>query len=409
MLVLSCLQRCRWSCAPALLSLLLLSGQAFAQVFGSPTFFPVSSTNSNPQAILLGDLNGDGNLDLVVGSACADAQCDQGIVSVFLGNGDGTFQSPTTYLTDFAPSAFALADFNGDGKLDVVVVNRCVYYPGGCLVGGSVQVFLGNGDGTFPSPESTGIGGFLGLPVGIAVADFNGDGKPDLALTYIAGGVIRYTDSGFVLLGNGDGTFGEAVPFLGSQKVDDPLDLVAGDFNGDGKMDLAVIASRWGNVDILLGNGDGTFLPWSSFRTGHGVALTAADINGDGHLDLATTDAVGVRLAYGNGDGTFAPPTGLNTAPGASPHRIITGDFNGDGRVDLAVALSSVDPTIFVVYINQLNGKFQKQFFAASGRQLAALAAGDLNHDGALDLVVLDSQNNDVGVFLNAGGASATR
>jgi hypothetical protein len=298
-----------------------------------------------------------------------------------------------------------LGDFNGDGKLDVVVVNRCV--SGGCLRGGSVQVFLGVGDGMLQLPVSTGTSAFLGSPIGIAVADFNRDGKLDLAVTFIDGGLIGPTDSGLMFLGKGDGTFGEVLPFLGNARVDDPDGLVAGDFNGDGKMDLAVIASRWGNVDVLLGNGDGTFLPKSAFHTGHGRALTAADINGDGHLDLAVTTANVVRLAYGNGDGTFQAVVGLTTDPGADPKTVAAGDFNGDGRQDFAVALGVEE--MFVVYINKANGRFEKQFFAAPGGPIG-LAVGDLNNDGALDIAVMNAENNNVGIFLNTSGkATATR
>jgi hypothetical protein len=236
------------------------------------------------------------------------------------------------------------------------------------------------------------------------VADFNGDGKLDLAVTFIGGGFIRYTDSGLVLLGNGDGTFGEVLPFLGNARVDDPDGLVAGDFNGDGKMDLAVIASRWGNVNVLLGNGDGTFVEKSTFHTGHGRALIAADINGDGHLDLAAITANVVRLAYGNGDGTFAAPIGLTTSPEADPKAIAAGDFDGDGREDFAVALGVEE--MLVVYIHKPNGKFEKQFFSAPGGPIG-LAVGDLNNDGALDIVVMNVDSNNVGVFLNTGGKAA--
>jgi hypothetical protein len=144
MFALSCLRHCRRLRTPVLLFILLVGGQAFAtSLFGPPTFVSISPTKSDPEAIALGDLNGDGNLDMVVGSACADSQCFQGMINVFLGNGDGSFQPPTAYLAEFQPSAFAVADFNGDGKLDVVVINPCVFYQADAFSGVRCRYFSG--------------------------------------------------------------------------------------------------------------------------------------------------------------------------------------------------------------------------------------------------------------------------
>ena len=390
------------------LAMLLISGQLFANtLFGPPRDIPISGYYSS--LIALGDLNNDGNLDIVVGSAFGSPS-GNGLITVLLGNGDGTFKPPVQYETGYDPEAFALADVNGDGKLDIVALTNCLPGYGGCPPAGTIQVFLGNGDGTFQSPIFSGI--TTSFAFAVAAADFDGDRRLDLAATFETGcgyGGFSPCDYGLIFKGNGDGTFRGGSTFFLTSNGSDLLDLVAADFNGDGKTDLALIRAQQGNVDILLGNGDGTFLngiflPWSSFHTGHGRSLTAADINGDGHLDLAVTTAAVLRIAYGNGDGTFGTPIGLNTTTDPDPKQVIAGDFDGDGRLDLAVALGSNG--MLAVYINKPSGTFQRRLFAAPGGPVG-LAAGDLNHDGYLDIVTINDSNSvgftnhSVGVFLN--------
>jgi FG-GAP-like repeat/Abnormal spindle-like microcephaly-assoc'd, ASPM-SPD-2-Hydin len=397
-----------WSPVLLFIPMLVTNGAASADpLFGSPRNIPISG-NFAP-FIALGDLNNDGNLDIVVGSTCA-ATCEHGTITVLLGKGDGTFKSGSIYKTEYGTGPFAIADINGDGRLDVVAINACPFVGnGGCLMNGTIQVFLGNGDGTLRAPISSPTNlFFLGGPASAAVADFDGDGLLDLAVSFIGGGFIGpQVDSALVFKGNGNGSFGNRSELFLPTSAYDPVGMVAADFNGDGKPDLAVIASQHGNVNIFLGNGDGTFSPWSSFHTGPGKSLTAADINGDGHLDLAVSTAQPLRIAYGNGDGTFQTPIGLNTGTSdffSDPRQVITGDFDGDGRLDLAVALGFSG--MMAVYINKPNGTFQRRFFSSSGGSVG-LAAGDLNHDGYPDIVGLNNSNaegftaNSIDVFLN--------
>jgi hypothetical protein len=196
-------------------------------------------------------------------------------------------------------------------------------------------VLLGNGDGTFQTARNFATAGII---VSVAVGDFNGDGRPDLAL-HSVGGVS-------VLLGNGDGTFQDARNFLiaGSTSLQS---MAVGDFNGDGRLDL-VLTHYDGNVSVLLGNGDGTFQDARTFSAGSSAyAVVVGDFNGDGRLDLAGFFS-GVRVLLGNGDGTFQT-TNVSYFTGNDPTAVAVADFNGDGLPDLAVtSFISNDVTILL-------------------------------------------------------------
>jgi hypothetical protein len=258
--------------------------------------------------------------------------CSGGSVSILLGNGDGTFQAPLSFNTifnsGFQTSAFALAagDFNGDGKVDLAV---STFFQGGAII-----IYQGQGDGTFLAGAQYTIGTTLSQPPqAIVVADFNGDGKLDLAL---ADGIEASHLS--ILLGNGDGTFQSEVEYATGSY---PYAIMAADFNGDGKLDLAVANANVAasSVSILFGNGDGTFQTHVDYPTGVGAqSLALGDFNGDGKLDLIAADTASNTLSvlFGNGDGTFQPHQDF--VVGARPISIVARDFNGDGHLDLAVA-----------------------------------------------------------------------
>jgi len=335
------------------------------------------------ESIAVGDFNGDGKLDLVVTNNLSSG----GTVSVLLGNGDGTFQAPRTYGVGASPYGVAVGDFNGDGKLDLVVTNSGS--------SGSVSVLLGNGDGTFQAAVNYNVGTY---PYSVAVGDFNGDGKPDLVVTNYTSSTSDNSVS--VLLGNGDGTF---QPALNSAAGTDLISVAVGDFSGDGILDLALASYLSGKLTVLLGNGDGTFQPPVNYTVGKNSRLVVAGgFNGDGKLDLAVANAANlpgntVSVLLGNGDGTFQAAVNYGVTF-SSPVSVAVGDFNGDGKPDLAVAL--LDGTVTVLPGNG-DGTFQAGVSYAVGGGLLSVAVGDFNRDGQPDLAMANQAGNSVAILLN--------
>jgi len=342
--------------------------------FEAAHFYTLAS-DVTEEGVAAADVNGDGKLDMVTSSG-----------SVFLGNGDGTFQPPTTFPTG-GGSSIAAGDFNGDGKIDVVTVG---------VFDNFLSLSLGNGNGTFQA--ATQIAAICGPYV--TTGDFNGDGKLDLAVvsnTSRCGGTAGLA----VLLGNGDGTFQPATFYpIGNQG--NFSSIAVADFNGDGKPDLAVCNGADNTISVLLNQGNGTFSVGSPIAAGSGPsAVTAADFNRDGKVDLAVANQFSnnVSVLLGNGNGTFMTP--VTYATGASPEFIVTTDFNRDGNPDLAVANTNAGS------ITVLTGNGDGTFTAAANLPAVLIplnmAVADFNHDGSQDLAV-STNTAAVGVILNAEG-----
>ncbi len=306
-----------------------------------------------PEAVAVGDFNGDNKPDMVV------ANFSTSDVSVFLGNGDGTFGAAVSYAVGSNPFGVTIGDFNGDGKADLVVGNGN---------SNNLSVLLGNGDGTFQAAVN-----YSGAYDWVVTGDFNGDGITDLA-SLGAGGAS-------VMLGKGDGTFfPQAIYPTGSGS----FGISAGDFNGDGRVDLAVSNNGDNDVTILLGNGDGTFRTAGRFATGGRPRdVTVGDFNGDGKADLGIANNLDntVSVLTGNGDGTFQTAANYPLATAFGWH-VVAGDVNSDGKTDLVAGSS--------VLLGNGDGTFQSVVnYSTLGYQASALS--DLNGDGVPDIAVAGS------------------
>jgi hypothetical protein len=359
-----------------------------------PLFLPAvnySSGGDTPTSAVVADLNGDGKPDIVV------VNNQSSTIGVLLGNGDGTFQPVVTYDSGGQlPNYIAIADVNGDGKPDIVVASLWT----------DVCVLLGNGDGTFQPAVIYDSGGVE--PVGVAVADVNRDGKPDLIVANFGSNTVG------VLLGNGDGTFQPAVTY---DAGGDPWYVAVADVNGDGNPDL-VIANIYSpsssNLAVLLGNGDGTFQAPVTYGSGawDPMSIAVADVNGDKKLDLVVANCesssglscgqpseglVGVLL--GNGDGTFQPAVPYDSGGGLLQSATIA-DVNGDGKLDLLTA--NFENNVGVLLGNG-DGTFQPPLTFTACMYPIWIIGADVNGDGLLDLVVA-CHSGSVGVLLNNSG-----
>ncbi len=358
---------------------------------GDGTFRPpIRSTQGDIRAQAFGDFNGDGRLDLAALESFNS-------VTVLPGNGDGTFLAAPTFATDAQPQGLATADFNGDGIPDLVSANRG---------GNSVSILLGTGDGTFQPARNLPAGN---QPVRVVTGDFNGDGIPDV-LVLDTGAAPNFSGTLSLLLGTGDGSFQAARPIIFNGAAVFPKDLIVADFNGDGKLDVAiseVVATGQRDldeVDVLLGNGDGTFQAPRSIILPIGAdprGLAVGDINGDGIPDLAIATHFGVTVLLGTGDGTFGRE--LDIPDANEPQAVAISDLNGDGAADLIVTHSFPDREFLSILLGRGDGTFQAGGDFPTGAFSAAVVVGDVNGDGIPDLVVANQANSDISVLLGVG------
>jgi FG-GAP-like repeat len=311
------------------------------------------ATSSYSGPVVVGDFNNDGKLDVAIASE------NGGTIDIFLGRGDGTFQSPIMTPLKIGVIRMVAGDFNGDGNLDLAALQYSNGY--------HISVFLGKGNGKFAKKKS-----FSGPSHStfMSVVDINGDGNLDL---YVAGSG-KYDGAFFdILYGNGDGTFrsGTGANFVCGGELP-----TFADFNGDGLMDVAAIDDCDG-VLVFLNNGTGFQSQSYQVNTFGGTHLAAVDVNGDGKVDLVTD---GVSVLLGNGDGTFKDNGGVKSDGGKVS--INVGDFNGDGKLDIAAGAS--------ILLGNGDGTFQNPLAFAGIFPSPQFEMGDFNGDGKLDLLGFD-------------------
>ena len=310
------------------------------------------TVGNRPEGIATEDFNGDGVPDLVVVNYCGnDPKCgNPGTITVLLGNGDGTFTEAmnSPYTVGNGPFEVVVADFDGNGIPDLAVANS---------LSGTVSVLLGNGDGTFQMQQTSST---VGSPYRLVVADFDGDSKPDIAETNQNNGTVG------VLLGDGTGAFTlKSSPAVGNS----PVGIVAAYLDADGSVDLAVANSGDSTVSVLLGNGDGTFRTQKTYNVGPGPQEVAtADFNGDGFADLVVTSFFGdaVTVVLGDGTGNFGTPQSYSLA---FPQGIAVGYFNSDGVPDLAITNNGNNGGFVLLGGAATMGTLTNIFVPGSGQQ----------------------------------------
>jgi hypothetical protein len=358
---------------------------------GSPIPPPIQF--DSPNSLAAGDFNGDGKLDLSIAYTVR--------VNTLLGNGDGTFtQAPSSPVLMQKPPWETLAtpytgflatgDFDNSGKLGLAVAG---------LQSSDATILLGNGNGSFT--QSSALVYIQNFPtVSLASGDFNGDGNLDLVATGNGSGLPVV-----VQLGYGDGAF-NVVPSSPFGLTTGITSIAVGDFNGDGKLDLALggsdLTTGAGHLTILLGNGDGTFTPTaaSPIAVGASYSIAVADFNGDGKLDLAVANYATntVTILLGNGDGTFTQASGSPIPVGSAPYAITAGDFTGSGKLGLAVA-NFHDNNVSIL-LGKGDGTFTQSATIPVGKGPYSLTVGDFNGSGRLGLAVANLTDGTVSVLL---------
>ena len=363
-----------------LLGVALTAGTASGQAirFAAPHEL---STGAYPTAVQTGDFNGDGHRDLAVANQHSDS------VTILLGSGYGHLQRIVNCKVGRFPVRLGVADFDGDGRDDVVVA---------AAAAATISILLTGTDGTCRPPVDLPTAAY---PFAIAVADYDGDGHSDVAV------LVRYSDAVWLFRGTGDGSFAAPTGFATGIF---PFDLVAGDFDRNGTADLVASSVGGEALALLAGGGDGTFTRTDLPALYATLDLAAADLNGDGSQDLLVTDyqrrpidGVTTRLRLGNGDGTFTE------AGGFSNSRLpATGDFNGDGRLD--VVLADEDAAEVGVWLGNGDGTFGAPLVTVTGGVARDIAVDDFNEDGRLDFVAAHEGNN-VSVRLGKGDGTFLR
>ncbi|CAF1562361.1 unnamed protein product [Rotaria sp. Silwood1] len=347
---------------------------------------------SNPYYVTVADLNNDNQIDII------SVNHGSNNIGIFLGYGNASFAVMITYSTgDFsAPWAAAIGDINHDDRLDIVVDN----YGTNCI-----GIFLGYGDGSFQN-QVTYSTGYQSFPASVVIGDFNQDNQSDI-------GVANFNANNVgIFLGYGNGSFSSVVPYS-TGDGSSPQCAVVGDFNNDKILDIAVSNYGTSDVAVLFGFGDGSFLLGTAYSAGMGSvpwSLAVADFNNDTRLDIAVAGTLlnTIVVLLGYGDEPFAGVTKYNTGDGSMPHSVAVADFNNDGWSDVIVANYGTDNV--GVFLGYGTKGFDSMITFSTGVNSApySLAIGHFNDDNHLDIVVTNSQTDNVVILFGFSNGTFT-
>ncbi|CAF4839652.1 unnamed protein product [Rotaria sp. Silwood1] len=343
-----------------------------------------------PYAMVIGDFNKDNILDVVVANPASSN------IVVLHGSGNGSFTSQETYSTGFdsTPISIVVGDFNNDNQLDLATVNNGT---------NSVAVFLRYVVKSFANQTSYSLGA-QSFPTFITLGDFNNDNQLDIVVA------ISNTNSVGILIGYINGTFAAQMTFS-TGSYSDPRWINVADFNNDSLLDMAVAYHGTSNLGIFLGYGNGSFVLQKTFSTGYNSmprSLATGDFNNDGLFDIVVanyrTNDIGIFFAYGNG--IFADQKTISTGDNSSPISIAVGDFNNDGLLDIAIANYGTDNVGIILTYE--NGTFAAQIICSIGNGSAPhfVALEDFNNDSLLDIAVANSESHDVAIIFGCGNGS---
>ena len=344
--------------------------------------------------LAIGDLNNDHYLDIVVANSV------NGSISVFLGRGDGSFQSPIIYSTEesFAAYALAIGDFNNDDRLDIVTVGTETNH---------LRIWFGFGNGSFGSPIMYSMSSGAG-PTWIAVADLNNDLFVDIVIANY------YSNDIYILLGRGNGSFSDIVT-LYTGPNSGPFAVDIGDLNNDGPLDIVVINQKSNSIGTFFGYSNGTFSSQNILVTNPEFDLQSIilrDVNNDTILDILVTDCnrsnSSIGILYGYGDGHFTLPKIDSTGSTTQTRSISTGDFDNDGRIDLAMTLYFRGAIGIMLQRKVDPFGSAKLFSTGNHSRPKSVYVGDLNSDGHLDIVVANSGTDNIGILLGYGAGDFT-
>jgi hypothetical protein len=357
--------------------------------FVAPATNPDPGVGTNPSGVVVGDVDGDGDLDLLSSSYF------NGTVSLRLNNGRGSFTAPATnaeIAVGATPAGVVLGDVDGDGDLDLLAGN---------VNGSSVSVRVNNGAGIFGGSTDVAVGN---SPSSLAVGDIDGDGDLDLVVTNFNNATVS------VRLNNGRGSFTTSAPtvIVGNR----PNSIALGDIDGDGDLDFITANDNSGTLSVRFNDGSGSFsapatpdLPMGSYPQ----SAVLGDLDGDGDLDVVSADLSGnaVRVRFNDGAGVFTARAATpDAAAGSSPKAVVLGDLDADGDLDMLVVGATGGVT---TRLNNGSGVFTTLASVAVGTGAGTIAAGDLDGDGDLDLVTTGAVANTVSVRLNGGTVLAAR